>query len=1092
MRANWLISTALVMIPAGISAAEPARRPLIAPPEEWVIDAPIPPAPPVAEGAATVSLLNDTQIRLSDKGDTVFSADIYKIATAQGLDEASLQLTWDPSLEVLTIHRYRLWRDGRVIDLLGDGPDRGKGITVMQREKNMESAALDGELTASMQPDGVRVGDIVDLAYTITRHDPATGGRSQLMVGPPNGVPIGRLRLRAIWPATRATQWRAWPGAVQPVLTEKGGMKELVADMANVTTARPPSKAPSRFRAVNLVELTDFADWQTVSRTYADLFDKAAALSPTSPVRAEAAKIAAATSDPRKRAEMALQLVEQQVRYLFIGIDDGGFVPAPVDLTWQRRFGDCKGKTALLLALLRELGVSARPVLVNTDAGDFTANRLPTMAAFDHVIAEAVIDGRSYWLDGTRIGDTRLDRLRTPDYVVGLPATAQGSGFVPMVPEALTEPTQIASLDLDAGAGIEAPAPAKAEIRYRGETAHAMRERYNGLSAGDLERALKKLWRDTYDFITPVQVSAREEADKGEFVVSLKGTAKMDWYVEGASRWYELDHARVGWKFTTTREGEIQTDAPYAVDHPEWWANREVIHLPQGGKGFTLQATSDDTQVGGIYAFHRKVSLDGDTVQMENDTRSLKRELPAAEAESARDQLQKLANTGAFIRVPTDYFPTDADLAALKDNKPALAKAHMMRGAVLSDGDKHALSIAEERAALALDPKLTPARAILALNLAMTGEAGADAEAQTAIREDDKQWLAWSARAFVAARAGHQTEAITYADKALELNPRDLRSMMVRAGSRIDTGQYGAALADLDKALSMAPKLPVGMLRAAALASLGRQAEAMEQLNQTLETTPGDGRARLLRANLRRQMDDREGALEDLSWLIEHGPEVLHYLSRAGVWGPQDKARRDADLASALKLEPRNTKALLARAAYAIEDHQFEAAERDLSAADKISPGSSDVANLRMEWLGRQNRVEEALKIADGLIAAHADSATAYNSRCWLRATHGVGLDAALEDCNTALRLSPNAPAYLDSRAFVKFRQGDMKGAIGDYDAALRRAPTLVSSLYGRGLAYARLGDRNRALADIARARSIHPDVDALFNGYGTPAPKDF
>lgn len=847
------------------SAAEPVKRPLIAAPESWVVDAPIPPAPPVAEGAATISLLNDTQIRLSESGDTVFNADIYKIATAQGLDEAAMQLTWDPSLEVLTIHRYRLWRDGKAIDLLGDGVDRGKGITVMQREKNMESAALDGELTASMQPDGVRVGDIVDLAYTITRHDPATGGRSQLLVGPPNGVPIGRLRLRAIWPAERATQWRAWPGAVQPVLSQKGGMKELVADLANVTTSRPPSKAPARFRAVNLVELTDFADWQTVSRTYADLFDKASALSPTSPVKAEAAKIAAATSDPKTRAEMALRLVEEQVRYLFIGIDDGGFVPAPVDLTWQRRFGDCKGKTALLLALLRELDIAARPVLVNTENGDFTANRLPAMSAFDHVIAQATIDGRTYWLDGTRIGDTRLDRLLTPDYGVGLPATVQGSGLIPMVPEPLPAPTTLTSLDLDASAGIEAPAPAKAEIRYRGENAHTMRERYNGLSAADLDRALKKLWRETYDFITPISVSAHEEADANglgdEFIVSLRGTAKMDWYIEGNTRWYELDRARLGWKFTITREGEIQTEAPYAVDHPEWWANREVIHLPQGGKGFALQAVQTDTQVSDIYAFHRKVSLAGDTVQMENDTRSLKRELPAAQAESARDQLQQLANTGAFVRVPSDYFPTDADLLALKDNRPALAKAHMMRGAVLSDADKHAQSIAEERAALAIDPKLTAARAILALGLAITDDASADGEAQAVLKEDDKQWLGWSARAFVAAKTGHNADAIAYAGKAIDLNPRDLRSMMVRAGARIDEGQHAAALADLDKALGIAPKLPVGMLRAVALAGLGRQAEALEQINQTIEARPDDKAARFMRANLRRQMDERDGAL---------------------------------------------------------------------------------------------------------------------------------------------------------------------------------------------------------------------------------------
>ena len=38
--------------------------------------------------------------------------------------------------------------------------------------------------------------------------------------------------------------------------------------------------------------------------------------------------------------------------------------------TWSRRYGDCKGKTALLIALLRGLGIEAEAALVSTDFGD--------------------------------------------------------------------------------------------------------------------------------------------------------------------------------------------------------------------------------------------------------------------------------------------------------------------------------------------------------------------------------------------------------------------------------------------------------------------------------------------------------------------------------------------------------------------------------------------------------------------------------------------------------------------------------------------------------------------------------------------------
>jgi len=73
------------------------------------------------------------------------------------------------------------------------------------------------------------------------------------------------------------------------------------------------------------------------------------------------------------------------VRYVLLAIDDGGYVPAPADTTWSRRFGDCKGKTVLLLALLRELGIDARPALVSVQGGDGLNERLPMVGAFDHV-----------------------------------------------------------------------------------------------------------------------------------------------------------------------------------------------------------------------------------------------------------------------------------------------------------------------------------------------------------------------------------------------------------------------------------------------------------------------------------------------------------------------------------------------------------------------------------------------------------------------------------------------------------------------------------------------------------------------------------
>jgi len=163
--------------------ASTAMKFTIGPPSAWVLPATIPAPPAAAHGASTISLLSDSQVRFTPEGSINFANSIYSIETAQGLDEGAIQVGWDPALEKLIVHHIRLIRAGQTIDLLGDGSK----LPVMRREKNLEKATIDGRLTILVQPDDLRVGDIVDYSYTRTRLDPAqTGQGAELIVVEPD------------------------------------------------------------------------------------------------------------------------------------------------------------------------------------------------------------------------------------------------------------------------------------------------------------------------------------------------------------------------------------------------------------------------------------------------------------------------------------------------------------------------------------------------------------------------------------------------------------------------------------------------------------------------------------------------------------------------------------------------------------------------------------------------------------------------------------------------------------------------------------------------------------------------------------------
>jgi tetratricopeptide (TPR) repeat protein/predicted aspartyl protease len=107
----------------------------------------------------------------------------------------------------------------------------------------------------------------------------------------------------------------------------------------------------------------------------------------------------------------------------------------------------------------------------------------------------------------------------------------------------------------------------------------------------------------------------------------------------------------------------------------------------------------------------------------------------------------------------------------------------------------------------------------------------------------------------------------------------------------------------------------------------------------------------------------------------------------------------------------------------------------------------------------------------------------ALNGRCWTRALAGRDLDLALKDCNAALRRE-KAASYYDSRGLVELRMGQYDKAIADYNEALTLAPRAAWSLYGRGLARRHMNDP-ASQSDLKAAVAIDPELPGRAKALG-------
>ncbi len=340
--------------------------------------------------------LSDTQVRLEPGGATSYSHIVRVVDSAAGLGRAGqIQAVFDPTYQSFVMHRLVIVRDGRRIEQLDH-----HHIQLLHRETQLESRLYDGTLTVSIVLDDVRVGDHIDYAYSVRGANPVFGGRyvSSDFAGS-TYAPMSLYRLRILVPAARTVHYRAAPD-VQVTVSDSAATHEIEFRRSNAPQLSFDNSAPESYYLPQLIQLSEFDDWAAVARWGQGLFGAATESAASLRATADEIRAHARTTDERVRA--ALDFVQTRVRYFGNEMGASSHRPASPAKVLEQRFGDCKDKVSLLVALLRELGVEATPVLVSSHLRGGVTEMLPSPLAFDHVIARVSFDGHRYFLDGTR------------------------------------------------------------------------------------------------------------------------------------------------------------------------------------------------------------------------------------------------------------------------------------------------------------------------------------------------------------------------------------------------------------------------------------------------------------------------------------------------------------------------------------------------------------------------------------------------------------------------------------------------------------------------------------------------------------------
>ncbi len=470
-----------------MAIAEQSDKPKFAPVPEWVKSIPIPEftqANLTSHVNGEAWLLSDVQTIARPGGNTTFIHFATKVIDRIGLENGSnLTLSHDPKRQSLILNKILVWRAGVTINHEIDAR-----IDTYRKEANISNGTLNGYAQTSLLIPDVRVGDIVEVAYTIDTIEAVFGLPYDTNFQLAFNTPVEVLYRRFLWPESNPLDYRTFNSSVAPVITKNGANLEYVWNLQKPAPQKlEASREPGKQQGSE-VAVSSATSWKQI----VDLMKPYYATTRPLPVALVERLDSISKKFPNKTDQLteALRIVQDEIRYVSLSIGPGAFIPRSPMEVYSSGYGDCKDKALLLATMLGHLGIAAQPALTDLDQGMGIQAQPPSIGAFDHAIVRVELVGLTMWLDATDFSQGgRGFGISQAQYGYALPIR-EGAASLEMLPNAHTDsPTQITvetfgfplTPEGDLSVDVETTYTSQAADQYRKNLANEGRESYTDL-----------------------------------------------------------------------------------------------------------------------------------------------------------------------------------------------------------------------------------------------------------------------------------------------------------------------------------------------------------------------------------------------------------------------------------------------------------------------------------------------------------------------------------------------------------------------------------------------------------------------------------
>lgn len=254
-------------------------------------------------------------------------------------------------------------------------------------------------------------GSVIEYEVTTVSNPSLPGAGIQERIQIFNNVPIQRFHFSIDAPESVPLPTKSWmlnPDAIHR--STANGQTHIEADFGPYKTREnTEANLPSEISNWPNFMFSTARSWNAVAAQYTALVEKQLQAADVSGIM----KGINLQGSPLEVAGRLVTILHRNIRYTGLEFGESAILPArPVDVL-NRKYGDCKDKATLLLAMLRAAGIKAQVALLNAGSGLDIDPAIPGMDLFDHVIVH-VDTNPPVWIDATA-NATRAGRIPVSD-----------------------------------------------------------------------------------------------------------------------------------------------------------------------------------------------------------------------------------------------------------------------------------------------------------------------------------------------------------------------------------------------------------------------------------------------------------------------------------------------------------------------------------------------------------------------------------------------------------------------------------------------------------------------------------------------------